>query len=209
MTTLLRFSRAVDAANRWLGTWIAWMILVAVLVSAGNATVRKVFNTSSNAWLEIQWLLFSAVFLLCASWTLRDNEHIRIDIVSNMASKRTRDWIEVIGHALFLIPVTLVMVATGWPFFLRSFLQNEQSSNAGGLLVWPAKFLVPLGFALLLAQGVSELIKRVAIMRGLMEDPHTAAGHAAAAAEAERLVAALAEEAAARLAAKPPAARPD
>ncbi len=200
MTALLKFSRAVDAVNRRLGIWIAWMILVAVLVSAGNATVRKIFNMSSNAWLEVQWLLFSAVFLLCASWTLRDNEHIRIDIVSNMASKRTRDWIDIVGHTLFLIPVSLVMVVTGWPFFLRSFLQNEQSSNAGGLAVWPGKFLVPLAFALLLAQGVSELIKRIAIMRGMMEDPHAATGHPAIS-EAERLLLALADEAAAKLAA--------
>lgn len=212
MTALLKFSRAVDALNCRIGAWVGWLVLVAVLVSAGNAIVRKTFNVSSNAWLEVQWLAFSMVFLLCASWTLHDNEHIRIDIVSNMLPKRWRDWIDVIGHALYLIPVALVMVVTGWPFFLRSFLQNELSPNAGGLVVWPAKFLVPLAFALLLLQGVSELIKRVAVMRGAIRDPHAVHGYSAAS-EVERLMMALADEEAVKraagLAVKPNAARPE
>jgi len=196
MAALLTLSRGIDAFNRWLGNWIAWLLLVAVLVSAGNAIARKAFNVSSNSWLEVQWLLFSAVFLFCASWTLQDNEHIRIDIVSNLLSKRKRDWIDVIGHVFYLIPVTAVMVATGWPFFVKSFLLNEQSTNAGGLAVWPAKLLIPIAFALLFVQGISELIKRIAIMQGLIEDKHAAVGHhAAAEAEAERLRLALEEEA--------------
>ena len=135
-------------------------------MSAANATVRKVFNTSSNSWLEIQWILFGAVFLLCSGWTLLSNEHIRIDIVNSMLPKRVRDWIDVIGHLFFLIPVSLLLAYLGWPFFWRSLMQNEQSTNAGGLPVYPSKFLIPLAFTLLLIQGLSELIKRIAIMQG-------------------------------------------
>src|SRR5262245_51818150 len=129
---LLRFSRAVDVVSTYIGRVVAWGGVAAILVSAGNATVRKVFNTSSNSWLEIQWILFGAVFLLCAGWTLLSNEHIRIDIVNNMLPKRVRDWIDVIGHLFFLIPTALVLTWLGWPFFWRSRMQNEQSTNAGG-----------------------------------------------------------------------------
>ncbi len=192
----LGLSQSIDSMNAWIGRNVAWMILVAVLVSAANAIVRKVFNTSSNSWLEIQWILFGAVFLLCAPWTLMLNEHIRIDIVNSMLSKRLRNWIDVIGHWFFIVPICLVMLYTGVPFFYRSLMQNEQSTNAGGLPVYPAKFLIPLAFLLLLAQGISELIKRRAIMKGMMEDTSSGGGHhAAAEAEAERLVKTLAEEA--------------
>jgi len=184
---LLMFSRAIDAVNVRIGKWVAWFVVAAVLISATNATIRKVFDTSSNAWLELQWILFAAVFLLCASWTLIANEHIRIDIVNNFFPKRVRNWIDVIGHLFFLLPFTLVMVVTGWPFFTASWRIGEQSSNAGGLPQWPAKFLVPLGFALLFFQGISELIKRIAVMRGKIPDPYVGSGSSAEA-EAHELI---------------------
>ncbi|HVZ52945.1 MAG TPA: TRAP transporter small permease subunit [Pseudolabrys sp.] len=172
MKPLLPVTRVIDAINTWLGKRLAWLVVAAVLVSAANATVRKVFDTSSNAWLELQWVLFSIVFLLCSPWTLLANEHIRIDIVNNMLPKRVRDWIDAIGHAFFLLPLTVVMIATGVPFFLTSYRQNEQSLNAGGLPQWPSKSLIMIAFALLLVQGLSELVKRIAVMRGLIPDPH-------------------------------------
>lgn len=193
---LLGLSRLIDAANTAIGRIVAWAILLAVVISSVNATVRKVFDTSSNAWLEMQWILFGAVFLLCASWTLKSNEHIRIDIVSNLLPRSVRSFIDYIGHLLFLIPAALLMIVTSYPFFVRSLLQNEQSANAGGLPVYPSKFLVLLGFLLLLAQGISELIKRAAIMRGLIEDQSGGGHQESAAAEAERLKQAIAEEAA-------------
>ena len=177
MQALLKLSGVIDAINMRVGRWLAWLVLMAVLVSATNATIRKVFDTSSNAWLELQWVLFSVVFLLCASWTLLDNEHIRIDIVNNMLSRRTRNAIELIGHSLFLLPLTIVMMVTSLPFFLRSFEINEQSMNAGGLPQWPAKSLIFIGFTMLFFQGISELIKRVAVMQGLIPDYHETQPH--------------------------------
>jgi TRAP-type mannitol/chloroaromatic compound transport system permease small subunit len=190
LQSLLKMSRGIDAFTRWVGKRLAWLILVAVVVSALNAIVRKSFDTSSNSWLELQWVLFSIVFLLCSSWTLLDNEHIRIDIVNNMMPKRVRDSIDVIGHAFFLIPLTVVMIITGGPFFMRSVEINEQSGNAGGLPQWPAKSLIIIGFTMLLVQGISELIKRIAVMRGLIPDPHASQVHAIEA-EVEHLVAAI------------------
>jgi TRAP-type mannitol/chloroaromatic compound transport system permease small subunit len=187
---LLRLSRLIDTVNTRIGKWVAWCVLVAVLVSAVNATVRKLFDTSSNAWLELQWWLFSAVFLLCAPWTLKDNEHIRIDIINNLMPQRLRNWIDAVGHALFLLPLTVIMVVTGLPFFLRSWEVNEQSGNAGGLPQYPIKALVAVGFLLLLLQGLSELIKRIAVMRGLIPDPYAARPHALEA-EVEHLVEAI------------------
>ena len=187
MQSLLKLSRAIDAFTRWLGKRLAWLILVAVIVSALNATVRKSFDISSNSWLELQWVLFSIVFLLCSSWTLLDNEHIRIDIINNMLPKPVRDSIDVIGHAFFLIPLCIIMIITGGPFFMRSFEINEQSGNAGGLPQWPAKSLIIIGFTMLLVQGISELIKRIAVMRGLIPDPHASQVHAIEA-EVEHLV---------------------
>jgi TRAP-type mannitol/chloroaromatic compound transport system permease small subunit len=184
---LLTLSRVIDAVNLRIGKWVAWLIVAAVVVSAANATVRKVFDTSSNAWLELQWYLFSAVFLLCASWTLMANEHIRIDIVNNLLPRRLRNWIDVLGHAFFLLPFTLVMIVTGWPFFKASWRVSEVSTNAGGLLVWPIKFLVPFAFVLLFFQGVSELIKRIAVMLGLIPDPYAGSGSSAEA-EAQELI---------------------
>ena len=189
MRGLLRFSRSVDKFNTRLGQIMAWCVLIAILVSAVNATIRKIFNVSSNSWLELQWVLFGIVFLLCSSWTLLSNEHIRIDIVNNLLPKRARDWIDVIGHLFFLMPVATILAVLGWPFFWRSLMQNEQSTNAGGLPVYPAKFLIPFAFTLLLIQGSSELIKRIAIMWGALEDTVSGGGHhAAAEAEAERLL---------------------
>ncbi len=195
MRHLLSFSRIIDRFNTRLGAIIAWAILIAVVVSAVNAIVRKVFNTSSNSWLELQWILFGAVFLLCAPWTLLSNEHIRIDIVNNALPRRVRDWIDVFGHLFFLLPLTIVMAWLGWPYFWLSFLQDEQSTNAGGLPVYPSKLLIPLAFTLLLVQGLSELIKRVAIIRGELADTASGGGHhAAAEAEAARVIEAAKRE---------------
>jgi TRAP-type mannitol/chloroaromatic compound transport system permease small subunit len=187
LQSLLKLSRGIDAFTSWTGKRLAWLILLAVIVSAVNAIVRKVFDTSSNSWLELQWVLFSIVFLLCSPWTLLDNEHIRIDIVNQMLPKRVRDSIDVLGHVAFLMPLCIIMIITGGPFFMRSVEINEQSGNAGGLPQWPAKSLIIVGFTFLLVQGVSELIKRIAVMRGLIPDPH-ASQVSAIEAEVEHLV---------------------
>lgn len=189
MGVLLGVSRVIDAVNFRIGKVLSWLILLAVIVSTVNAVIRKLFDTSSNAWLELQWVLFGAVFLLVASWTLLANEHIRIDIVNAMWPKRVRDWIDLVGHVFFLLPLTIVMMVTGLPFFLRSFEIKEQSFSAGGLPQWPAKSLIFIGFLLLFVQAISEIIKRIAIMRGLIPDPHEHVGiHASAEAEVERLL---------------------
>jgi TRAP-type mannitol/chloroaromatic compound transport system permease small subunit len=172
LKALLPATRIIDATTTWIGKRVAWLIIAAVLVSAVNATVRKVFDTSSNAWLELQWVLFSVVFLLCSPWTLLANEHIRIDILNNLLPKHVRDAIDVIGHVFFLLPLTIVMILTGVPFFLVSYGQNEQSLNAGGLPQWPSKALIMIAFAMLFIQALSELIKRIAVMRDLIPDPH-------------------------------------
>ena len=195
MDKLLAISRVIDAINIRIGRSVSWLILVTVLVSAVNATVRKVFNVSSNSWLELQWVLFSVIFLLCSPWTLLSNEHIRIDIVNNLLPKRVRSVIDVVGHALFLLPLCILMIITSYPFFVRSFVINEQSANAGGLPQWPAKALPLIGFILLFFQAISELIKRVAIMRGRLADTPSGGGHhAAAEEEAKRLLAQMTTE---------------
>jgi TRAP-type mannitol/chloroaromatic compound transport system permease small subunit len=190
LKALLPMTRVIDTVNTWLGKRLAWLILAAVVVSAVNASIRKVFDTSSNSWLELQWVLFSIVFLLCSPWTLLANEHIRIDIVNNLLPKRLRDTIDVVGHAFFLLPLAFIMIITGIPFFLRSYEINEQSGNAGGLPQWPSKALVMIAFTLLLFQGLSELIKRIAVMRTLILDPHATQVHALEA-EVEHLVEAI------------------
>jgi TRAP-type mannitol/chloroaromatic compound transport system permease small subunit len=190
LQSLLRLSQGIDTFTRWTGKRLAWLILVAIVISAVNAIIRKGFDVSSNSWLDLQWVLFGIVFLLCSPWTLLDNEHIRIDIVNNLFSKRWRDIIDVIGHVFFLMPLCIVMIITGGPFFMRSVEVNEQSGNAGGLPQWPAKSLVIIGFAFLLVQGISELIKRIAVMRGLIPDPH-ASQVSALEAEVEHLVEAI------------------
>ena len=190
MQTLLKMSRGIDAFTKWTGKRVAWLILIAVVVSSLNAIIRKVFDTSSNSWLELQWVLFSVVFLLCSSWTLLDNEHIRIDIINNMLPKPVRNIIELVGHVVFLMPLAIIMIITGGPFFMRSFEINEQSGNAGGLPQWPAKSLIIIGFTFLLIQGISELIKRIAVMRDLIPDPHASQVNALEA-EVEHLVEAI------------------
>lgn len=170
MASLLALSRVIDRINEFFGRNVAWLVLAAVLISAGNATIRKMFDMSSNAWLEVQWYLFGAVFMLAAGYTLRKNEHVRIDVLAGNLSKRTRDWIDLVGHFIFLLPFCIMMTYLAWPFFWRSFQSGEMSSNAGGLIIWPAKASVLLGFILLTAQAVSEIIKRIAIIRGLIED---------------------------------------
>ncbi len=172
MKVLLAISRAIDAVSALVGKVSAWLILVAVLISAGNAIIRKTFDISSNAWLELQWYLYGTVFLLAAAYTLQKNEHVRIDFVSNMLSKRTRDWIDLLGYLFFLLPFTVLIVYLSFPWFIRSFLSGEFSANAGGLVLWPAKIMVVLGFSLLTAQGISEIIKRWAVIRGDIEDPN-------------------------------------
>ena len=188
MQVLLAVSRAIDAVNSRLGKWVSWLVVVVVIVSAGNATVRKLFDMSSNAWLELQWVMFSIIFLLCSPWTLMSNEHIRIDIINSMFSKTTRNVIDIVGHVVFLLPLTIVMIVTGWPFFTASYSINEQSMNAGGLPQWPAKSLIVIGFTLLFFQGISELIKRIAVMRGLISEPYDLSLNSAET-EAERLLA--------------------
>ncbi len=171
MGTLLAFSRAVDWVTERIGKLTIWCVLVAVLISAANASVRYAFKTSSNAWLEIQWYLFSAIFLLCAGYTLLRNDHVRIDVISGHLSKRAQTWIDIIGIVFFLLPMAIIIGWLAWPFFVDSFQRDEMSGNAGGLVRWPVKLLIPIGFALLALQGVSELIKRIAFLCGRIPDP--------------------------------------
>lgn len=172
MQALLAISRVIDTLTAFVGRWVYWLILAAVLVSAGNAIIRKAFDISSNAWLELQWYLFGAVFMLAAAHTLARNEHIRIDIISNLLSKRTRDWIDVFGHVFMLLPFALLMVFESWPFFYNAYRSGEMSGSAGGLVLWPPRLVLLLGFVLLLLQGVSELIKRIAVIAGAIPDPY-------------------------------------
>lgn len=167
MRGLLTLARAIDALNLCVGRTVSWLVLVAVLVSAGNALARYGFDLSSNAWLEIQWYLFSAIFLLGAGWTLLRNAHVRIDVLSSRASERTRAWIDILGGVLFLLPMAILILYFSWPMFVQSYVGHEISSDAGGLVRWPVKLLIPAGFALLALQGVSELIKRIAFLRGI------------------------------------------
>ena len=172
MAGLLALSRAIDRANEFIGKSVSWLILLAILVSAANAVIRKVFDTSSNAWLELQWYLFGAAFMLAAAYTLKQNEHIRIDIVYGLFSRRVQHWIDLLGHILFLMPFVTLMVVYFVPYVSLSFHSGEMSTNAGGLIVWPAKAILLVGFFLLALQGISEIIKKIAIMRGVMDDPN-------------------------------------
>ena len=171
MNALLALSRAIDSVNRRVGRAVTWLILLAVLVSATNATVRKLFNVSSNAWLELQWYLFGAVFMLASGYTMLKNEHVRVDVLASRFSRRTQLWIEIVGVLLFLLPACSLIMWLSWPYFMDSLVNNEQSSNAGGLIRWPAKLILPVGFALLVAAGVSHLIKCIGCLRGLCPDP--------------------------------------
>lgn len=171
MKVLLSISRAVDALNEHVGRLTYWLILVAVLVSAGNAVVRYSLNTSSNAWLEIQWYLFAFVFLFCAGYTLLHNQHVRIDILTAHLSGRSKAWIDILGTLFFLLPMAIAIMWLSWPVFVDAYRSHEISTNAGGLLIWPARLMVPVGFFLLVLQGFSELVKRIAFLRGMIPDP--------------------------------------
>ncbi len=171
MNAMLALSRAIDAITERVGRFVYWLVLIVVLISAANAIVRKLFNYSSNAYLEIQWYLFSVIFLFGAGYTLLRNEHVRIDIISGRLSARAQNWIDVVGIVLFLWPMSFVIMWLSWPLFVDSLARHEVSSNAGGLLIWPARLMMPIGFALLIMQSVSELIKRIAFLRGRIPDP--------------------------------------
>lgn len=171
MKGLLALSRAIDALTERVGRFVYWLILVVVIISALNATVRKVFNYSSNSYLEIQWYLFSFIFLVGAGYTFLRNEHVRIDIITGRLSPRAQNWIDVIGIVFFLFPMAIIIGWLSWPLFMDSFVRHEVSTNAGGLIIWPARLMVPIGFALLLVQGVSELIKRIAFLSGAIPNP--------------------------------------
>jgi TRAP-type mannitol/chloroaromatic compound transport system permease small subunit len=168
---LLSLSRLIDALNERIGHIVYWFVLVMALVSAGNATSRYAFSIASNAWLELQWYLFAAVFLLCSGYTLRHNEHIRIDVIFGHLSRRTQMWIDVFGTLFFLLPMATYITWLSWPIFMNAWNSNEISGSAGGLIRWPVRLLVPVGFCLLSLQGLSELIKRFAFLQGLIPDP--------------------------------------
>ncbi|HYM30102.1 MAG TPA: TRAP transporter small permease subunit [Candidatus Cybelea sp.] len=171
MGILLQLSRLIDWVNERVGRTLYWLILAAVLVSAVNAVVRYTFDVSSNAWLELQWYLFSAVFIGCAGYTLLRNEHIRIDIIISRFPKKVQIWIDIVGGFVALLPMTIIIMVLSWPIFTDSFARQEMSANAGGLLQWPFKLFVPVGFFMLMLQGFSEIIKRVAYLMGLAPDP--------------------------------------
>ena len=171
MKGLLALSRAIDALNERVGHVVYWLVLAAVLISATNAVVRKVFNMSSNSLLELQWYLFSAIFLFCAGYTLLKNQHVRIDVIAGRLSPRAQAWIDIIGTLFFLFPMAILIMVLSWPVFTLAYQSHEMSTNAGGLILWPARLMVPIGFLLLVLQGLSELIKRIAFLRGLIADP--------------------------------------
>jgi TRAP-type mannitol/chloroaromatic compound transport system permease small subunit len=171
MNALLAVSRLIDRMSDRIGQTIYWLVLVAVLVSAANAVVRKAFNFSSNSFLEIQWYLFSLIFLFCAGYTLKNNEHVRIDIITSRLSARARASIDIFGTLFFLLPMAFLIMWLSWPVFVDAWTRHEVSTNAGGLIVWPARLMVPVGFFLLILQGLSELIKRIAFLKGLVPDP--------------------------------------
>jgi TRAP-type mannitol/chloroaromatic compound transport system permease small subunit len=168
---LLSLSRLIDRITTWVGSWVSWLVLAAVLISAINATVRKALNTSSNAYLEIQWYLFAAVVLLAAGYTLMRQEHVKIDVISGRFSKRTQIWIDIVGLVFFVLPLVYTVVHLSVPLVIRAYEMNEYSQNAGGLIRWPVFALLPIGFVLLGVQAISELIKRIAFLRGLIPDP--------------------------------------
>ena len=171
MNFLLSLSKRIDAFSEWMGRWVAWLVLFAVLISAANASMRKAFNMSSNGFLEIQWYLFAAVFLLASGYTLLRQEHVKIDVISGRFSKRTQIWIDIIGICVFLLPFTFMITKLALPLVINAYVTQEVSSNAGGLIRWPVFALLPLGMLVLAIQAVSELIKRIAFLQGLVPDP--------------------------------------
>ena len=194
MELLLRLSRLIDSLNERVGKAVYWLVLAMVLISAGNAIVRKVFNYSSNSFLEAQWYLFSAVFLLAAGYTLLRNEHVRIDVVAGRFSPRTQAWIDILGTLFFLMPMAIMILWLSWPVFVLKFTSGEVSGSAGGLIIWPARLLVPVGFALLVLQGFSELVKRIAFVAGKGPDPVHRGGARSAEEELAEEIRRLAEE---------------
>ena len=176
MSPLLSLSRWIDRLSEFVGRWLAWLVLAAVLISAGNAIMRKAFSLSSNAYLEVQWYLFAAVFLLAAGYTLMRQEHVKIDVIAARFSKRTQIWIDIIGLTCFLLPFVVIIIDMVLPLVVRAYESGEMSSNAGGLIRWPVYALLPAGLALLGLQAISELIKRVAFLKGLIPDPTLKAG---------------------------------
>ncbi len=193
MQAFLPIARAIDRLTELIGRTVMWLILLAVLVSATNAIIRKLFNMSSNAWLELQWYLFGAAFLLAAANTLQQNEHIRIDIFYGSRSRRTQHWIDLFGHLVFLMPFALIMCWLLIPYAWAAYQSGQISTNAGGLIIWPARALLAAGFVLLALQGLSEIIKKIAVMQGLIADPHGfVSAHEAAEQEGAALAAALA-----------------
>lgn len=194
MSALLKLSGLIDGLNRWIGRWVIWLVLASTVISGVNAIVRKVFNTSSNAFLEVQWYLFAASFMLAAGYTLLNNEHVRIDVVVGRFSKRTQMWVDVFGFVVFLMPLCIAALYYGVPWFLQAFHSGEVSSNAGGLIRWPVYLMLPLGFTLLLLQGVSELIKRLAFLQGLIPDPTRKEGDKSAEEELAEAIRAQAEQ---------------
>ena len=171
MNALLALSRRIDALTERIGRSAIWIVLIVVLISAGNAIMRYAFNYSSNALLEIQWYLFGLLFLSCSGYTLLRNEHVRIDLLSSKLSKRGQAWIDVFGIIFFLMPMAIAILMLSWPVFMHAFESGEMSNSAGGLIVWPARLMIPVGFALLIMQGVSELIKRIGFLQGRCPDP--------------------------------------
>ena len=171
MNLLLSLSRVIDNTTERIGRTIYWLVLVAVLISAANAVVRKAFNYSSNSFLEIQWYLFSLIFLFCAGYALKENDHVRIDIITGRMSARVRAMIDIFGTLFFLLPMAVLIMVLSWPVFVDAWTRNEVSTNAGGLVIWPARLMVPIGFFLLIVQAISELIKRIAFLKGLIPDP--------------------------------------
>jgi TRAP-type mannitol/chloroaromatic compound transport system permease small subunit len=171
LKALLAVSRAIDALSDHIGRAIYWLVLAAVVISAANAVVRKAFNYSSNSFLEIQWYLFSMIFLICAGYTLKNNEHVRIDVITGRLSARARAGIDIFGTLFFLLPMAILIMVLSWPVFMEAYTRHEVSTNAGGLIIWPARLMVPVGFFLLILQGISELIKRVAFLLGMIPDP--------------------------------------
>lgn len=203
MQGVLGISRAIDRLSEIIGKSVMWLIFIAIIISATNAVVRKAFNMSSNAWLEAQWYLFGAAFLLASAYTLKQNEHIRIDIFYGTRTRRTQHWIDLIGHVFFLLPFVVLMAWMLIPYAWQAYDIGQVSTNAGGLIIWPARALLAAGFVLLTLQAVSEIIKKIAVMQGLIEDPHPfISAHEAAELEGAALaaeVARLAEEEAARV----------
>ncbi len=171
MSPLLSFSRLIDSLNEWIGKLVIWLVLAAVAISAGNAIMRKAFDVGSNAYLEIQWYLFAAVFMLGVGYVFLRNAHVRIDFIASRLSKRTNAVIDAIGIVVFVVPLSIIMINLSWPLFMNAYVSGEVSSNAGGLIRWPVMLLIPAGFGLLLLQSLSELIKRIAFLKGLRAEP--------------------------------------